>query len=156
MFLQRTGPNTGPLLPRRQSIQPVAASRLFLPAGVTHKHSNLALPPYKLPPRQSFPKQQLLCLFEMSSPNQNKQSPSSSSSASLARVKHIAAHMASPAATSFTAQVVPQAPEDPLFGLMAAYRADKDSNKVDLVCWPCPALPCPRLAFASMFMGASC
>ncbi|KAJ1326852.1 aspartate aminotransferase, cytoplasmic [Microdochium nivale] len=68
----------------------------------------------------------------MSSPNQNKQSPSSSSSASLARVKHIAAHMASPAATSFTAQVVPQAPEDPLFGLMAAYRADKDSNKVDL------------------------
>lgn len=27
---------------------------------------------------------------------------------------------------------VQQAPEDPLFGLMAAYRADKDSKKVDL------------------------
>ncbi|KAG9801377.1 PLP-dependent transferase, partial [Aureobasidium melanogenum] len=28
--------------------------------------------------------------------------------------------------------IVPQAPEDPLFGLMAAYRRDTDSNKVDL------------------------
>lgn len=27
---------------------------------------------------------------------------------------------------------VQQAPEDPLFGLMAAYRADKDPKKVDL------------------------
>jgi aspartate aminotransferase len=36
------------------------------------------------------------------------------------------------AATSFDASVVPQAPEDPLFGLMAAYRRDTDSKKVDL------------------------
>lgn len=36
------------------------------------------------------------------------------------------------AATSFNADVVPQAPEDPLFGLMAAYRRDTDANKVDL------------------------
>jgi len=36
------------------------------------------------------------------------------------------------AATSFDANVVPQAPEDPLFGLMAAYRRDTDSKKVDL------------------------
>jgi aspartate aminotransferase len=36
------------------------------------------------------------------------------------------------AATAFDASVVPQAPEDPLFGLMAAYRRDTDSNKVDL------------------------
>lgn len=28
--------------------------------------------------------------------------------------------------------MVPQAPEDPLFGLMAAYRRDTDPNKVDL------------------------
>jgi aspartate/tyrosine/aromatic aminotransferase len=36
------------------------------------------------------------------------------------------------AATSFDANVVPQAPEDPLFGLMAAYRRDNDPKKVDL------------------------
>lgn len=40
--------------------------------------------------------------------------------------------MAPPSATNFTAEVVPQAPEDPLFGLMAAYRADQDPKKVDL------------------------
>lgn len=34
--------------------------------------------------------------------------------------------------TSFPADAVPQAPEDPLFGLMAAYRADTNENKVDL------------------------
>jgi aspartate aminotransferase len=35
-------------------------------------------------------------------------------------------------ATAFTNEVCPQAPEDALFGLMAAYRADTDSKKVDL------------------------
>jgi len=34
--------------------------------------------------------------------------------------------------TAFGADVVPQAPEDPLFGLMAAYRKDTDPKKVDL------------------------
>lgn len=34
--------------------------------------------------------------------------------------------------TSFSADIVPQAPEDPLFGLMAAYRRDNDPKKVDL------------------------
>lgn len=34
--------------------------------------------------------------------------------------------------TSFPGDVVPQAPEDPLFGLMAAYRTDTDNKKVDL------------------------
>ncbi|KAJ4291617.1 Aspartate aminotransferase, cytoplasmic [Kalmusia sp. IMI 367209] len=34
--------------------------------------------------------------------------------------------------TAFSADVVPQAPEDPLFGLMAAFRRDTDQNKVDL------------------------
>lgn len=36
------------------------------------------------------------------------------------------------AATAFDANVVPQAPEDPLFGLMAAFRRDEHPNKVDL------------------------
>jgi aspartate aminotransferase len=34
--------------------------------------------------------------------------------------------------TSFSTDAVPQAPEDPLFGLMAAYRKDTDERKVDL------------------------
>lgn len=36
------------------------------------------------------------------------------------------------AESAFSADVVPQAPEDPLFGLMAAYRKDTDAKKVDL------------------------
>ncbi|OTA63209.1 PLP-dependent transferase [Hypoxylon sp. EC38] len=51
---------------------------------------------------------------------------------SVRRVKSIVGHMSPPSATSFTPEVVPQAPEDPLFGLMRAYRADPDPNKVDL------------------------
>ncbi|KAI1403587.1 pyridoxal phosphate-dependent transferase [Hypoxylon fuscum] len=51
---------------------------------------------------------------------------------SISRVKSLARQMASPSATNFTAEVVPQAPEDPLFGLMRAYRADQDPHKVDL------------------------
>jgi aspartate aminotransferase len=34
--------------------------------------------------------------------------------------------------TNFPADAVPQAPEDPLFGLMRAYRADTSDKKVDL------------------------
>ena len=34
--------------------------------------------------------------------------------------------------TAFTAEAVPKAPEDPMFGLMAAYRRDEDPKKVDL------------------------
>lgn len=34
--------------------------------------------------------------------------------------------------TSFQANVVPKAPEDALFGLMAAFRADENPQKVDL------------------------
>ncbi|RDW80717.1 aspartate aminotransferase-2 [Coleophoma crateriformis] len=40
--------------------------------------------------------------------------------------------MPQPIPTSFSAEAVPQAPEDPLFGLMAAYRADPFDKKVDL------------------------
>lgn len=50
------------------------------------------------------------------------------------RIRSLANQMASPVlATSFPADAVPQAPEDPLFGLMAAYRADTSPDKVDLV-----------------------
>jgi aspartate aminotransferase len=35
-------------------------------------------------------------------------------------------------ASAFNPDVVPKAPEDPLFGLMAAYRKDSDPKKVDL------------------------
>lgn len=34
--------------------------------------------------------------------------------------------------TSFPEAAVPRAPEDPLFGLMAAYRRDTSDKKVDL------------------------
>ena len=40
--------------------------------------------------------------------------------------------MASTSPPVFTAAVVAQAPEDPLFGLMAAYRRDSSNQKVDL------------------------
>jgi aspartate aminotransferase, cytoplasmic len=40
--------------------------------------------------------------------------------------------MSQSTSTSFSAAAVPQAPEDPLFGLMAAYRADNFDKKVDL------------------------
>ena len=36
------------------------------------------------------------------------------------------------ARTSFGADVVPKAPEDPLFGLMAAFRSDPSPDKVDV------------------------
>ncbi|KAL2133127.1 hypothetical protein VTI74DRAFT_2859 [Chaetomium olivicolor] len=40
--------------------------------------------------------------------------------------------MAGPTTTRFPADLVPQAPEDPLFGLMRAYKADTSPDKVDL------------------------
>ena len=71
--------------------------------------------------------------------NHNNASSSSSSSkqqssTSIAqtRLQSINGHMAQSQTTSFPADAVPQAPEDPLFGLMAAYRADTFDKKVDL------------------------
>jgi aspartate aminotransferase len=71
------------------------------------------------------------------SPSPTRQAPSSTSSASSqtssqARLSQISTQLAPMAATAFDANVVPQAPEDPLFGLMAAYRRDEDPKKVDL------------------------
>ncbi|KAM4056890.1 aminotransferase class I and II domain-containing protein [Hirsutella rhossiliensis] len=60
--------------------------------------------------------------------------PPSPASSSLARLGNIANHV-SPAmasVTSFPADAVPQAPEDALFGLARAFKADSSSDKVDL------------------------
>jgi len=50
------------------------------------------------------------------------------------RLNQISAHMSSSSQieTAFKADLVPQAPEDALFGLMAAFKRDTDPNKVDL------------------------
>jgi aspartate aminotransferase, cytoplasmic len=37
-----------------------------------------------------------------------------------------------PTESVFTADVVPQAPEDPMFGLVTAFRTDTSDKKVDL------------------------
>jgi aspartate aminotransferase len=50
----------------------------------------------------------------------------------LNRLATLQAHMAGSSGTVFTKNEVPQAPEDPLFGLMAAYRKDSFDKKVDL------------------------
>ncbi|KAI0508669.1 PLP-dependent transferase [Xylaria bambusicola] len=58
--------------------------------------------------------------------------PSSSQhSQSVARVQSLVNQM-SPSATVFSAEVVPQAPEDPMFGLMAAFKADDYPEKVNV------------------------
>ncbi|EMD64631.1 hypothetical protein GGP41_003093 [Bipolaris sorokiniana] len=61
-------------------------------------------------------------------------SPSSSNTITTpqTRLSQISSHIDPMAATAFDANVVPQAPEDPLFGLMAAFRRDEHPNKVDL------------------------
>ena len=53
-------------------------------------------------------------------------------SKSLLRLSNIKGHMEGNNSTVFHADIVPQAPEDPLFGLMAAYRKDDFEKKVDL------------------------
>lgn len=67
-----------------------------------------------------------------SSPSSSSSSPQANST--LSRIRNIASHIMAPVSTTnFPADTVPQAPEDPLFGLMAAYRADQSPDKVDLV-----------------------
>ena len=50
----------------------------------------------------------------------------------LDRLNGIKGQMEGSNPTVFHADKVPQAPEDPLFGLMAAYRKDDFDKKVDL------------------------
>jgi aspartate aminotransferase len=49
------------------------------------------------------------------------------------RLSSISAQMTTTSTTSFSAGTVPQAPEDPLFGLMQSCRSDTFEKKVDLV-----------------------
>ena len=51
---------------------------------------------------------------------------------STIRLASISGQMEGSNPTVFTSDNVPQAPEDPLFGLMAAYRKDEFEKKVDL------------------------
>lgn len=53
-------------------------------------------------------------------------------SSPLQRLSNIKGHMEGSNPTVFDQGIVPQAPEDPLFGLMAAYRRDDSPKKVDL------------------------
>jgi aspartate aminotransferase len=50
----------------------------------------------------------------------------------LTQISSHIANMGSNTASVFTTSQVAQAPEDPLFGLMRAYRADTSDKKVDL------------------------
>lgn len=75
----------------------------------------------------------LACPSKMPTNNPSNKFDPSYHANSVRRVQSIAKQMSPPAATSFTAEVVPQAPEDPLFGLMRAFKADESPDKVDLV-----------------------
>jgi len=55
-----------------------------------------------------------------------------SSNSRLENIKSHITTMTAPTTSSFPEHAVPQAPEDPLFGLMAAFRADPFDKKVDL------------------------
>ena len=68
-------------------------------------------------------------------------SPSQQHSTALSRLQTIAKHMASVSITNFPAEVVPQAPEDPLFGLSRDYKADPSPDKIDLVRCSSPGHP---------------
>ncbi|KAI0444285.1 PLP-dependent transferase [Xylaria telfairii] len=51
---------------------------------------------------------------------------------SAARIQSLVHQMSPPSATNFSAEVVPQAPEDPLFGLIRAFKADQHPTKVEV------------------------
>ncbi|EED18540.1 aspartate transaminase, putative [Talaromyces stipitatus ATCC 10500] len=60
--------------------------------------------------------------------------PTTTSATAVSRLSQLSSHIMGSTSTAgiFTAVNVPQAPEDPLFGLMAAYRKDPSDKKVDL------------------------
>lgn len=82
-----------------------------------------------------------------SSTSTDKMAPTASpSSSASSRLNQVASHLkpimsSPPAPSSFPADLVPQAPEDPLFGLAREYRADESPYKVDLVSSSAPLLP---------------
>lgn len=74
----------------------------------------------------SSPSYSLVASSSSSSP------PTSSATSRLTQISSHIANMGSNTASVFTTSQVAQAPEDPLFGLMRAYRADTSDKKVDL------------------------
>ena len=63
-------------------------------------------------------------------PSSSTSSPPLHNTTAQTRLTALSAHLNNNMASAFTA--VPLAPADPLFGLMAAYKADTDPKKVDL------------------------
>jgi hypothetical protein len=70
-----------------------------------------------------------------SSSSTDKTAPAPSSSSSISRLNSIVHHISPKmvSTTNFPSEVVPQAPEDPLFGLAREYKADDSPDKIDLV-----------------------
>ena len=103
---------------------PNAESR---PTFINPRESQSGYPTKSMSPRRNPP--------PSPSPSFSSPGPSSLHPTSISpslRLQSIAGHMSQSVPTSFSAEAVPQAPEDPLFGLMAAYRADTFDKKVDL------------------------
>ncbi|KAI5299264.1 Aspartate aminotransferase, cytoplasmic, partial [Ascosphaera atra] len=91
-------------------------------------------PPSSSSTRQTRPSHQMKTL---QNPSQTQDQPQSQSTA-VSRLQSLS-HQLEPSSQQpptpmafFTQDSVPQAPEDPLFGLMSAFRADPSENKVDL------------------------
>ena len=74
---------------------------------------------------------QLASIFPLKMPSHVSLNPTQASNPTE-RLASIKGHMEGSNPTVFTNDHVPQAPEDPLFGLMAAYRKDSFEKKVDL------------------------
>ncbi|KAL1885906.1 Aspartate aminotransferase, cytoplasmic [Paecilomyces lecythidis] len=77
--------------------------------------------------------QQRPSLLSSSTPASQASSTPPSSATARDRLSQVSSHiMGSTSPSVFTAALVPKAPEDPLFGLMRAYRQDTSDKKVDL------------------------
>ncbi|KAJ9318548.1 hypothetical protein DTO271D3_1210 [Paecilomyces variotii] len=86
------------------------------------------------PPRPQAQSLQAMQQSSLSTPARQS-SPSSTRPSATARdrLSQVSSHiMGSTSPSVFTAALVPKAPEDPLFGLMRAYRQDTSEKKVDL------------------------
>ncbi|EFW16035.1 Aspartate aminotransferase, cytoplasmic [Coccidioides posadasii str. Silveira] len=88
-------------------------------------------PSLSFTPSSSSPSSSL----SLSHRHSSKSTSSTALSTAQSRLSTISKHIMASSSSSpsiFTANVVPKAPEDPLFGLMRAYRADPSDKKVDL------------------------
>jgi hypothetical protein len=88
----------------------------------------------QLAPKRALTAQLDHCFKAPTASSEMSPSPPPTSAAVTSRLNQIRNHtMGSTSSPSvFTADVVPKAAEDPLFGLMAAYKKDTSDKKVDL------------------------